>query len=89
MSGVGEQQITSFELPNDCAIVIDQLLIVSYLKPDGSNAYMIATRGQGMITSFLGLTVVAQDHLLDMNDKNQPPSNGSRDAGGTGAPDGG
>lgn len=39
------------------------LLIVGYLNADGAPCYTVATKGESPMTTYLGLTVLAQQHL--------------------------
>lgn len=50
-------------LPEDCAIVTATLTIVSYLRDDGEQGYAIDTKGDAPMTTYQGLTVVAQQEL--------------------------
>lgn len=50
----------TFPAPADAAILTAELLIVGYVKADGTNGFMVHTRGDMPATTFLGLTVMAQ-----------------------------
>jgi hypothetical protein len=53
----------SFDGPDDAAIVTAELLIVAYVRDDGSNGYMVHARGDMPATTYLGLTVRAQKEI--------------------------
>lgn len=53
------------DIPDEAALVTAELVIVSYVRDDGSAGYSVHTKGEAPMTTFLGLTVVAQDHLRD------------------------
>lgn len=55
----------SFPVPDDAAIVTAELLVLSYVRDDGSNGYSVHTRGDMPMTTFLGLTVIAQDEIKE------------------------
>lgn len=40
------------------------LLVVHYINPDGEACYAVCTKGESPTTSYLGLTVLAQQHIL-------------------------
>lgn len=52
------------ELPEG-SMVTACLVVVSYLDSDGSMCYGVATRGESPMTSYLGLTVLAQQRLME------------------------
>lgn len=53
------------DLPEDCAMVTSQLTVLSYIRQDGSAGYIVRTKGDMPMSSFLGLTVLAQQDILD------------------------
>lgn len=52
-----------FEAPVDAALITAELLIVGYIREDGSNGFMVHARGDMPSSTFLGLTVLAQDEI--------------------------
>ena len=55
------------ELPEG-AIETHTLNIVSYITPEGGNAYAVSTTGNAPMTSYLGLLIVAQQEILKWGD---------------------
>lgn len=54
-----------FEAPEDAAMLTAELLIVAYVRDDGTNGYMVHARGDMPATTYLGLTVMAQDEIKE------------------------
>jgi hypothetical protein len=61
MSG-DEMEITTFR-PPDCARVTAQLVILAYMRDDGTNGYAVHAKGDMPSTTYLGLTVLAQEEI--------------------------
>lgn len=57
--------VSATRLPDDAFRVIAQLTVVSYLKEDGTTGYTVHTAGDMPMTTYLGLTVIAQDHIKE------------------------
>jgi hypothetical protein len=49
--------------PEDFALPTAQLFVMQYIKKDGGTAWCFQTRGNGEISTYLGLTLIAQDEL--------------------------
>jgi hypothetical protein len=59
--------VTTIEVPLDpdvVAVVSATLVVVSYLRHDGTSGYYVQASGSMPATTFLGLTVVAQREIL-------------------------
>jgi hypothetical protein len=59
--------VTTFEVPLDpdeVALVSATLVVVSYLRHDGTSGYFVQAVGDVPATTFLGLTVVAQHTII-------------------------
>lgn len=41
------------------------LVVVTYLNSEGNLAYAVATKGESPMTTYLGLTIVAQKELMN------------------------
>jgi hypothetical protein len=54
-----------FPRPPDASVVIAELLVVAYIDEDGNNAYMTHARGDMPASTFLGLTVLAQNDIQE------------------------
>lgn len=57
-----EMEITTFR-PPDCAMVTAQLVIFAYMREDGTSGYAVHAKGDMPMTTYLGLTVLAQDEI--------------------------
>jgi hypothetical protein len=53
------------ELPEECAMVTSHLVVVAYIREDGSSGYIVETKGDMPMTQYLGLTVLAQQEIID------------------------
>lgn len=51
----------NFEQGNN--IIIAQLVAISYMDEDGKTKYYVSCKGDAASTSYLGLTVVAQQEI--------------------------
>ena len=54
-----------FEPPSNASVITAELLVVAYIKEDGSNGYMVSARGDMPASTYLGLTVYAQQEILE------------------------
>jgi uncharacterized OB-fold protein len=54
-----------FDPPEDAAVLTAELLIVAYVRTDGTNGYMVQARGEMPATTYLGMTVMAQDEIKE------------------------
>lgn len=59
----GTESIT-LQLPKDAKMVQQALAIVMYIDSEGRVAYSVRTIGEGVISSWLGMNVLTQNHLL-------------------------
>lgn len=57
-----EMQITTIR-PPDCAYVTAQLVILAYMRDDGTSGYAVHAQGDMPSTTYLGLTVLAQEEI--------------------------
>lgn len=57
-------ELRTFAVPDEAAVVMNTIIINSYLREDGSAGYSVETRGEAPMTTYLGLLVVAQDDVL-------------------------
>ena len=57
------QYIPDPQLPEG-SIPLCTLVIVTYLDSEGDNCFTIATHGEAPMTTYLGLTVLAQQQIL-------------------------
>lgn len=53
----------TFDLPEDLALVECELLVVGYIDKEGNRSYYVRARGDSPATTYLGLTVVAQQDI--------------------------
>lgn len=53
-------------LPDDAAMVQQVLTVVTYLDNEGVTAYVVRTSGDGLMTSWLGMCMLAQNYLLHL-----------------------
>lgn len=53
----------NLQLPEDCARVTAELIAITYIGDDGHSGYAVVTRGDMPMTTFLGLSVLAQDYI--------------------------
>lgn len=56
------------EIP-DGAMVTAEIHVVAFLEEDGTSNYVIHTRGDSPMTTYLGLTVIAQDEIKRWSDE--------------------
>ena len=54
--------------PPDQAMETARLTITSYIRDDGSNGYQVHAKGDVPMTSYLGLTVIAQREIERWSD---------------------
>mgnify|MGYP001572792488 CR=1 FL=1 len=59
------------QLPSDAAMIQQVLTVIAYLDGDGQTAYSVRTTGEGLISSWLGMCVLAQDYLLHLQRNGQ------------------
>jgi hypothetical protein len=52
-----------FPVPDDVEIMTAGIFIGTYIREDGSNGYWVHTRGQAPMTTFLGMTLLAQEAI--------------------------
>ena len=52
-------------LPDDAAVVTASLLITAYVREDGTQGYTVQADGEAPMTTYLGLTVVAQEEIKE------------------------
>lgn len=52
-------------LDEDCAMVTSSLAIVSYLDKEGTTMYQVHFDGSQPLSNYLGLTVMAQQDLME------------------------
>jgi hypothetical protein len=59
-------QTLQFDLGNlaDGDLVVASLVVVSSINEDGSLSFSVVARGDAPMTTYLGLTVVAQQEIL-------------------------
>lgn len=57
------QENIAITLPDDAAIITAQLTVITYVTNEGKQAYSIHTKGDANMTTFLGMTVVAQRQI--------------------------
>ena len=51
-------------------MITAELLIVSYINEDGNNSYMVQARGEMPASTYLGMTVLAQDDIKEWGKSN-------------------
>lgn len=56
-------------IPEDGEFETARLTITSFIRPDGSQGYGVHARGDAPMTTFLGLTIVAQEHIKKWGSK--------------------
>ena len=59
------ETMLEFNAPDDAAMITAELLIVSYINEDGNNSYMVQARGEMPASTYLGMTVLAQDDIKE------------------------
>lgn len=59
------EYVASIPLPEGVQVTCS-VLAVQYIDPDGTMRYAVGTRGDAVMTTLLGLTVVAQERILTM-----------------------
>lgn len=64
---MADDEMMSIETPrpDDAAMIVAQLVCLCYLREDGSRGYAVHCKGEEPMTSYLGLTVVAQEHIRE------------------------
>jgi hypothetical protein len=53
------------DLPPDAAFATARLVVTAYVREDGTNGYAVACSGDAPMTTYLGLTVIAQEHIKE------------------------
>lgn len=56
-------------LPHDSTIITETLIVIGYLDAHGTRRTGVITRGESPMTTYLGLTVVAQDKIRQWGDR--------------------
>lgn len=51
-------------MPDDAMMIQQTLAIITYIDESGKVAYSIRTLGEGLVSSWLGMNVLAQHYLL-------------------------
>jgi hypothetical protein len=57
-------QTLAIVVPQDAAMVQQSLTVLAYLDHNGETAYSVQALGEGLMSSWLGMGVLAQDYLL-------------------------
>ncbi len=50
-------------MPEDAAVITARLAVIAYVREDGSNGYMVWADGDMPMTTYLGMTVIAQQDI--------------------------
>jgi hypothetical protein len=50
-------------LADEC-VPVAAMLIISYLRPDGSRGYNVTVKGDAPMLTYLGMTVIAQQEVI-------------------------
>lgn len=56
----------AISLPEDAAMVQQVLTTVTYIDNEGKTAYVVRTKGEGLLTSWLGMSILTQNYLLNL-----------------------
>lgn len=64
----------AISLPEDAAMVQQVLTTVTYIDQEGKTAYVVRTMGEGLLTSWLGMSILTQNYLLGLP---KAPGNGT------------
>lgn len=62
------EDTVTVELHEDVALINARLIVYSVVHKDGTNGFIVRANGDAPMTTYLGLTVVAQREIQSWND---------------------